>query len=176
MRRGAIAIVLGIVGGIALAGCGSSSGISLPCAPQPGGQLCIKVFESGLTVRDVIGYLAASDSPLAGKTWRLVLNSYTDCRGGGVVDCRVSAYLGPTRHGNPPLATSCRVINGSTVTAPSGCHDTLGAEYASHGDFTGLSVPTRFPLNSRLCVSEEIRSGGSWKTPHQLALACWVLS
>jgi hypothetical protein len=155
----------------ALSGCGSASGkvpapSAPPCASQPTGALCIKVFQSGHAVRDVIGYLSASESPLAGRTWRLTLSRYA-CDPGSDArpHCRAAGkYPGPTRHGRPPLETSCRE-NGSTTTTPRGCHDTLAQETASFGDWSGFGVPKKFATRTWLCVSEEIRVGGVWRQP-----------
>lgn len=163
MRRGVIAIALGALS-FAAAGCGGSGGISLPCSPQPQGKLCIEVFRDGKKVTDAIGYLSASQSPLAGKTWRLVLTA------GG------HAYPGPTRHGNAPQATFCKDSFGKTVTTAPGCHDVLAAEYASLGDFTGFSPPKTFGSAVDLCVSEQIRTAGAWKTAAQPARACSTVS
>ena len=168
------ASVSGLAAGtLALSGCGSASGkLPVPaapqCAPQPTGALCIKVFQSGHTVRDVIGYLSASESPLAGRTWRLTLSRYA-CDPGSQArpSCRAAGkYPGPTRHGRPPLETSCRE-NGSTVTTPRGCHDTLAQETASFGDWPSFVVPKRFVTRAWLCVAEEIRAGGSWHPPER---------
>lgn len=81
--RGLLLGLAALGSAVAPAGCGSASGSAVPisaptvlCAPQPKGALCIKVLQDGHVVHDVIGYLAASDSPLAGKTWRLVLGRY----------------------------------------------------------------------------------------------------
>lgn len=175
---------------VALSGCGSASGsTALPasagtlCPPQPRGEPCIKVLDRGRVVRDVIGYLSASDSPLAGKTWRLVLTRY-DCDPGSSAQPECSAeatYPGPARHGPPPRQTSCRTQSGETVTSPNGCHDTLAQELASFGDWSGLVVPKRFSSNTWLCVAEEIRVAGSWREPSRpLATypirACSVIS
>jgi hypothetical protein len=171
------AIVLGLAalaGALALAGCGSASGSAIPaadpmklCAPQPHGAVCIKVFQNNHAVTDVIGYLSATDSPLAGKTWRLVLSRY-GCDPGSAAhpNCTAAAtYPGPTRHGRPPQQTSCRTQSGETVTTPSGCHDTLAQELASFGDWSGFTVPKRFPSNTWLCVAEQIRVGSAWRQP-----------
>ena len=165
MARTAVAVVAGIVVGLALAGCSNANApVSLPCNPQPSGALCIKVFHDGLSVTDVIGYLSASGSPLAGQTWRLVV------RAGG------RTYPGRTRHGNPPLAISCRNANGSTVTTGSGCDDTLAADYATSGAFAGFDVPKEFFSTVDLCVAEQVRTAGKWRTVAQPAAACSTVS
>jgi hypothetical protein len=158
MRR-AFAILVGAVSVFLLAGCGrSSSAFSLPCNPQPHGQLCVKLVRANGKVSDVIGYLAASDSPLTRRTWRLVLSA------GG------KSFDGPTRHGNPPRATSCRDSNGNTVTTPAGCHDTLASAYAALGEFPGLHLP--LPSGIRLCLSEQLQSGNSWRVEDPPPAAC----
>jgi hypothetical protein len=159
-------VVVGVVLALAgLAGCGGSSNpLGLPCNPQPHGALCIKVFRDGRKVTDAIGYLAASNSPLAGKTWRISL------RAAG------RTYPGPTRHGNPPRATFCRDANGTTVSTPIGCHDTLASAYASMGDFAGFDLPKSLPSNAHLCVFEQIEYGSSWRTVTTPASACTALS
>ena len=159
---------------VALAGCGSASGSAVPvadpmklCAPQPHGAVCIKVFQNNHAVTDVIGYLSATDSPLVGKTWRLVLSRYS-CDPGSTAhpSCTAAAtYPGPTRHGRPPRQTSCRTQSGETVTTPSGCHDTLAQELATFGDWSGFAVPKRFASRTWLCISQQIRTGGSWRAP-----------
>jgi hypothetical protein len=153
---------LGILGGasaaLLLAGCGGSNAVSLPCSPQPHGQLCIKLVRSNGKVTDVIGYLAASDLPLTGKTWRLV------------VSAEGKSFDGPMRHGNPPRATSCRDSSGMTVTAPTGCHDTLASAYATLGDFPGLHLPPA--SGTRLCVAEQLRNGNSWRAKDPPTAAC----
>jgi hypothetical protein len=123
------------------------------------------VFQHGNAVQDVIGYLSASDSPLAGKTWRLALSRYA-CDPGSAARPRCAAaatYPGPTRHGPPPRQTSCRTQSGQTVTTPSGCHDTLAQEMASVGDWSGFAVPKRFASRTWICVAEELRTDGSWQ-------------
>ena len=158
---------------LALSACGSASSkvpvlAGQKCPPRPTGALCIKLFESGHAVRDVIGYLSASDSPLAGKTWRLTLSGFA-CDPGSEPrpNCSPSAtYPGPTRHGRPPIETSCRE-NGSTTTTPPGCHDTLAEELASFGDWPGFGVPKKFATRTWLCVSEEIRVGSAWRQPER---------
>lgn len=172
------AIVIGVAAlatVLALTGCGSASGkVPVPpvpqCHAQPTGALCIKVFQSGHAVRDVIAYLSASESPLGGRTWRLTLSRY-GCDPGSQPrpQCRpASTYPGVTRRGRPPIETSCRE-NGSTtvITTPSGCHDTLAQETASFGDWPAFHVPKKFATRTWLCVSEEIRSAGSWRQPQQ---------
>jgi hypothetical protein len=181
-----IALGLAALGGAAaLSGCGSASGSPpLPayagtlCPVQPNGELCIKVLDQGLTkdviVKDAIGYLAASDSPLAGMTWRLVLGRYV-CDPGSAVRPRCSpsaTYPGPTRRGRPPQQTSCRTESGKTVTAPTGCHNTLAQEFGSFGDWSGLTVPKRVASGTWFCVSEQIRVGSAWRQPRK-ALATY---
>ena len=165
MRRRAVASVGAVLAVVALVGCGGSKkSLGLPCNPEPHGALCIKVFRDGRKVTDAIGYLAASNSPLAGKTWRLSL------RAAG------RTYPGPTRHGNPPPATFCRDANGTTVSTPIGCHDTLASAYASMGDFAGFNLPKSLPSNARLCVYEQIEHGSSWRTVPTPQSACTSLS
>jgi hypothetical protein len=147
MRRGVLALA---VIAFALAGCGSSHGISLPCKPQPQGALCLKVFTSKGKVTDVIGYFSASASPLTGKFWRLAL-------GWG----RSASAPTRARYGNPPAATFCKDSQGNTVTTGDGCNDTLAAFYASGGDFAGLRVPVG-SLPNPVCLREELRSYGEW--------------
>lgn len=162
MNRGmrwAITILGAAVAVFLLAGCGgSSNALGLPCNPQPHGRLCIKLVQNNGKVSDVIGYLAASDLPLTGKTWRLVLAA------GG------KSYDGPTRRGNPTRATSCRDSQGNTVTTPVGCHDTVASEYATLGEFSGLHLPLASGI--RLCVSEQLRTGESWRVENPPAAAC----
>lgn len=172
--RGLLVLLAAVAGAVVLSGCGSAAGsTALPayagtlCPPQPHGEPCIKVLDRGHVVRDVIGYLSASDSPLAGKTWRLVLSRY-DCDPGSAARPRCSAqatYPGPTRRGRPTRQTSCRTQSGKTVTTPNGCHNTLAQELASFGDWSGLAVPKRFASNTWLCVAEQIRVAGAWRKP-----------
>ncbi|HZS30666.1 MAG TPA: hypothetical protein VFA37_05370 [Gaiellaceae bacterium] len=164
MPRGLIGIVVALVGVVLLAGCGGSGGISLPCSPEPQGHLCLKVFHNGSTVTDAIAYLSATESPLAGKTWRLVLA--TD---GGT-------FPGRTHHGLPPDQTFCKDQAGHTVTTGDGCHDTLAEERASVGDFPRFAVPKKLPTGTQLCVSEEILAGGSWRTQTTPTRACAKVS
>jgi hypothetical protein len=154
----AIGILGAAVAALLLAGCGGSNALSLPCSPQPHGGLCIKLVRTNGKVSDVIGYLSASDLPLTGRTWRLALSA------GG------ESFDGPTRHGNPPRATSCRDASGNTVTTPTGCHDTLASAYASLGDFPGLQLPPA--SGTRLCVSEQLRSGNSWRVEDPPTAVC----
>lgn len=163
MLRKAIALA-GIVAVVGLAGCGGSRGLSLPCNPQPQGALCVKVFHDHLSVKDVIGYLSASESPLAGKTWRLVLTS------GG------RTYPGQTRHGNPPIEVYCRDGNGQTVTTGDGCHDTLAAAYAAGGDFPGFNLPVSLKSASDICIAEQVQTSGTWHTEATPARACTTVS
>jgi hypothetical protein len=163
-----------LAGSLALSGCGSASGApGIPsyagtlCPAQPSGEPCVKVLDRGHVVDDVIGYLSASDSPLAGKTWRLVLSRYScDPASAARPKCSPAAiYPGPTRHGLPPARTSCRTQSGETVTTPNGCHNALAQQMGSFGDWSGFALPTRFPSRTWLCVSEQIRVGGSWRQP-----------
>ncbi len=168
-----IALQIAVVtAAVALSGCGSTStavSAGLPCAPQPHGSLCIKVLPVNHAVGDVIAYLAASQWPLADRTWRLALTEY-GCDPGTQAQpsCRASGtYPGPARHGPPPRITSCRA-NGTVVTAPSGCHDTLAQELASFGDFAGFyrfgeGKPHTFTSRVWLCVSEQVRLDGFWR-------------
>ncbi len=178
-RWAIVACALAFAAAPALAGCGSTSSAlpappeALPCAPQPSGALCIKVLLLHHAVGDVVAYLAASDSPLAHRTWRLVLSRYRcDPGSGSRPACRPAAsYPGPTRHGRPPLVTSCRVNGGATVvTAPIGCHDTLAQELATLGEWAGFyrladGRPKAFTSQVWLCVSEQLLVGGAWRQP-----------
>jgi hypothetical protein len=142
-----------------------------PCSAAPqGGALCIKVLASNGVVGDVVGYLSSSASPLKGKRWRLSLTSYP-CDPGTAAKAAcapLQSFPTATRHGVPPIETYCGLPNGKKDTTSAGCHDTLDAEYASHGDWTG------FPLRSKgytvrqemwLCVSEQTLSGNTWTSP-----------
>jgi hypothetical protein len=156
MVRGAVAVIAALLSGVALVGCGRSSAFPIPppashlCAPQPKGALCLKVFTNNGKTTDVIAYLSASDSPLAGKTWRLVL-------GWG----RAGKTPTRARHGNPPDATFCKDSHGNTITTETGCHDTLASFYASGGDFADFQVPTA-SVPVPLCVREEVQENGKW--------------
>jgi hypothetical protein len=133
--------------------------------------MCIKVLRVHHAVGDVIAYLAASESPLAGRTWRLTLRRYgCDPGSGPQPRCRPAAtYPGPTRRGRPPVVTSCRTNGGATVvTAPIGCHDTLAQQMATRGDWTGFyrfgdGRPHTFASRVWLCASEQVRVGGTWR-------------
>jgi hypothetical protein len=158
---------------LAFSGCGATARSVAPapaavvlCAAQPNGAPCIKVLQYNHAVHDVIGYLSASHSPLAGRTWRLVLSRYgCDPGSGARPRCSAAAtYPGPARHGRPPVQTSCRE-NGVTVTTPRGCHNTLAQEMGSFGDWAGFSLPKRFASRAWLCTAEQIRIGGSWREP-----------
>lgn len=142
-------------------------------------DLCIKVIRGAdpATVGDVIGYLSSSGTSLDGKTWRLVLNRYSCDPQAGCGPAKV--YPGPTRHGPPPASTSCRVTGtGTMVTAPPDCHDTLAQAMATHGDWAGFyrladGQARRFASGIWLCVSEQVRVGGSWPAPRPaVARAC----
>lgn len=160
---------------VGLASCSSSSPAVVrapnrqPCAAKPHGALCIKVFADGSSVHDVAGYLSATDSPLAGQSWRLVLTSYPCDPGTAPVPrCALNAtYPGPTRSGAPPLATSCRnTKTGAMTTTPPGCHDTLAEEIGTHGDWSGfMTTGQTVTLAKRtwLCVSEQLRANGAWQ-------------
>jgi hypothetical protein len=167
----AVAVLLGA------AACSSSSSgppsgsFSDPCAAKPqGGAVCITVLANKGVVGDVIGYLSSTKSPLKGKEWRLVLSSYHCYPGTGATpSCApMKSYPTAARHGVPPIEMFCRLANGKKDTTSPGCHNTLDAEYATHGDWTG------FPITSKgytvhhaiwLCVSEQIASGKSWTSP-----------
>ncbi|MDX6481595.1 MAG: hypothetical protein QOG85_2105 [Gaiellaceae bacterium] len=90
MTRGLLALA---VIAFALAGCGSSGSVSVPCSPKPGGALCLKLVRSDGKVRDVIAYRAGRAPQLRGMNWRLDV---------GVG--RLS-YSGPIRHDDPALAS-----------------------------------------------------------------------
>ncbi len=168
VTRGIAAFVAAVVGGAVLAGCGGSTvplpPLSLPCNPQPQGALCIKVYNDHLNVRDVIGYLSASESPLAGKTWRLVLTV------GG------RSYPGLTQHGNPPLQVFCKDASGNTVTTGIGCHDTLADAYASIGAFPGFNPPKRLTSATDISIAEQVQTAGTWHTVAPPARACSTAS
>jgi hypothetical protein len=161
---------------IALFGCSASQSSSpathsqLPCPAKPNGALCIRVFAHHLELDDAVGYLVSSGTTLLNTTWRLVLTSYR-CDPGYQVQPRCNAsgvFPGPTRHGLPPAATSCRVPGAGVITTtPAGCHDTLAQAMATHGDWTGLGLlaqgkPMTFAHPVWLCVSEQVFTG-AWK-------------
>lgn len=140
---------------------------NVPCAPTPNGAVCIKLFTSHAQVQDVIGYLSASNSPLAERTWRLVLGAYPCDPGASPRPaCTISAtYPGPTMHGTPPASTHCVGSNGATLTDPPGCHDTLAELLATHDDWTGFAphgLPTTFTPRAWLCVSEQLQINATW--------------
>jgi len=147
MKRGVLALAVIV---FALAGCGSSHGISLACDPQPQGALCLKIFRDKGKVTDIVAYFSASESPLTGKTWRLAL-----------AWGKSGISPGRTRHGNPPQETFCKDSHGNTVTTGSGCHDTLASEFASFGDFPGFRVPLA-SIPEPLCVQEQVQQNGKW--------------
>jgi hypothetical protein len=138
------------------------------CPAKPNGALCIRMFANHTTVNDVVGYLSSSESTLTAKTWRLELAAYGCDPGQGVkTRCTPSTtYPGPTRTGQPPESSSCRTANGTVLTGPPGCHNTLAQAMASHGDWSGLHSPTK-TLASRtwFCVSEETQRNGTWQDP-----------
>src|SRR5947209_5848046 len=167
VRRFAVAGLLSL---IALVGCGTSrtsllaAHVHLPCPAKPTGALCIRVFAHHLELDDAIGYLVSSEPTLENTTWRLVLTTY-NCDPGRGVEPRCSpsrVFPGPTRHGLPPAASSCRSPATGAITAtPPGCHDTLAQEMATHGDWTGLDQlaqgkPMTFAHPAWLCVSEQV--------------------
>lgn len=175
VRRLTALLVLSL---LAVSGCAQSHASTpaaegrLPCPAKPTGALCIKVFAHHLEVDDAIGYLVSSEPTLMNKTWRLVLTSYS-CDPGEAVQPKCAAsgvFPGPTRHGLPPAATSCRVpATGAITTAPPGCHDTVAQAMGSHGDWAGLvqlgdGKPMTFPHRVWLCVSEQVLSG-IWSPP-----------
>jgi len=167
----AIAILGAAVVALLLAGCGGSKALPLQCASKPRGALCIKVFQHGRSVRDVIGYLAASEPILAGRKWQLALAIYPCDPGTGSVPSCIPAKIfpGPTRQGDPPLATSCRTADGATTTIPTGCHDTLAQETASFGAFVGFHPPKSFTSEVWLCIEEKVVQGRPTAPP---ARAC----
>jgi hypothetical protein len=179
MRRSPIARYASaglLVLAVGLTGCGSSrslgSSVTLQCRPKASGALCIRVISHGATVDDVIGYLSASKSPLAGSTWRLVLTAY-GCNPGvnSISRCVPSgSFAGPTRLGPPPQATSCRTATVATVVSAPGCDVTLAQEMATHGDWAGFfgfaqGQPHVFAARVWLCVSEQVYSNGAWQQP-----------
>jgi len=175
VRRLAALLVLSL---LAVCGCTQSKASTpvgqshLPCPAKPTGALCIKVFAHDLQVDDAIGYLVSSEPTLMNKTWRLVLTTYNCDPGKGVQPrCAASGvFPGPTHHGLPPAATSCRVpATGATTTTPPGCHDTVAQAMATHGDWAGLTLlaqgkPMTLTHRVWLCVSEEVLSG-TWSPP-----------
>lgn len=159
-------------------GCSTSNGslpatrAQLPCPAKPTGSLCIRVFAHHLELRDAIGYLVSSEPTLANTTWRLVLTSYR-CDPGRSLRPRCApsdVFPGPSRHGLPPAATSCRMpATGAITTTAPGCHDTLAQEMATHGDWTGLDQlargePMAFAHPVWLCVSEQVLTD-AWRQP-----------
>jgi len=162
MTRAAIACA-GVVALLALAGCGNSNPLGLPCNPSPQGTICVKVYNDHLQVRDVIAYLSASDSPLGGKTWRLVLTA------GG------RTYPGTSQRGAPPIQVFCKV-NGQTITTGNGCHDTLGEFRPSFGDFPGFNPRVSLKSAGDICVFEQIQTGGTWHTEATPSRACSSVS
>lgn len=152
MQRRSTALAAVALAALAIAGCGGSHAISLPCAPEPHGHLCLKVSRDGNgKVTDVIAYFSASASPLTGKKWRLAL-TYGQS----------GIYPGRTRHGNPPRETYCKDAHGDTATTGNGCDDTLAADYASLGDFAGFSVPRASLPDEPTCVQEQVMENGKW--------------
>ena len=128
------------------------------------------MFASNAIVRDVVGYLASTDSPLQGVRWRLTLDTYACDPGTGTTpSCSPThSYPGITRRGVPPIETSCRQPDGSTDTTSPGCHDTLAAAYASHGDWPSFDVTGKgFAVHTKtwFCLSEQVLSSGTWTTP-----------
>ncbi len=113
-------------------------------------------------MRDVIAYLSASESPLAGKTWRLVLTA------GG------RTYPGPSRHGTPPIQVYCKDANGQTITTADGCHDTLAEARAV--DFLGFNPPVSLQSAGDICIAEQIETNGTWHTAAPPARACSTVS
>ena len=163
MSRVAIALA-GIALGLTLAACGNSNPLGLPCNPQPEGAICLNVYNDHLQVRDVIAYLSESDSPLAGKTWRLALTA------GG------RSYPGVTQHGTPPIQVFCKDAAGQTITTGDGCHDTLADERTEGGDFPGFEPPVSLRSAGEICVTEQIRTNGKWRTQATPARACASVS
>jgi hypothetical protein len=165
MKRVLPTLVVIALAAAVLAGCGSGSNpLGLPCNPQPNGAICVKVFNDHLHVRDVIVYLSASDSPLAGKTWRLVLTA------GG------KTYPGERQHGVPPLQVFCKDSAGQTITTGNGCHDTLADQRASIGEFPGFNPPMSLNSAGDVCVAEQIETNGTWHTEATPARVCSSVS
>ena len=181
LDRGRLCAALVVLSLAGLVGCSSSSSVSangaeasLPCSAKPTGNLCIRVFSHHLEVDDVIGYIVSSQPTLAGRTWRLVLTSYS-CDPGVARQPKCNAsgeFPGPTRRGLPPVATSCRAsATGAVVTEPPGCHDTLGQAVGSLGDWAGFEPlatqdkPVKFNSPVWLCVSEQLLTGSGWQQP-----------
>lgn len=165
------------LGFVALTACSSDGGVptgsgarppgKTPCAPAASGALCITLVTAHHEVQDVIGYLSASNSPLAGQDWRLVLSAYP-CRPGTAASpaCAPSgSYPGPVRHGVPPASTHCVTQHGAVVSDAPGCHDTLAEQLAIFGDWSGFAphgLPVTFAHKTWLCVTEQIRTGETW--------------
>ena len=167
MPRFAISAVA-LAAALALGGCGGGGssaittlpdGNALPCPAQQQGALCVKIFRDGETLQDVIAYLTASGSPLEGKTWRLVASV------GG------RSYPGPARRGDPPVDPECY-----PNSKKPDCTITLAEELASRGDFSPLQLPQQVPLNTQICVSEQLRSGSAWHDASQPTKACTTTS
>ena len=150
MVRGAIAIAVGVAAALSLAACGNAYSRT-PCAPQPQGAVCIKVFHDGATVRDVIGYLAASSSPRPQEKWRLVLMVYPCDPGGKPVPACIPTHIypGPTRRGNPAIVQ----------------------ETGSYGDFAGFDLPRKFTSAVWLCVEKKLVQGPPLPPPPRACAA-----
>lgn len=157
---------------LALAGCSSQTPLpsSSQCASKANGALCIKVIANGPAVGDVIGYVSYSGTFLTGKTWQLVLASYS-CDPGqrSQPACRATAtYPGQVHHGPGPADTYCKDANGATVTTPPGCHDVLWSEFATLGNWSGFhkfvnNRPWIVPSHTWLCITERVQIGGHWQ-------------
>jgi hypothetical protein len=170
IRRGGV--LLGLIGLLwSQAGCSSSHrGLTDPCPPAAAGRLCINVITDHAGVTDVIGYLSASDSPLAGRTWRLALSIYPCDPGAGPPACAATAtYPASSQTGTPPTSTYCRSTSGAQLTSPPGCHNTETEALATHDDFrgflptaNGVPQPRTFTTRTWLCVSEQLRAGATW--------------
>jgi hypothetical protein len=116
---------------------------------------------------------SASLPILAHHRWQLALAIYPcDPGTGSVPHCiPMKIYPGPTRHGNPPLATSCRNANGATTTTPNGCHDTLAQEVATHGDFFGFDPPQSLASQVWVCIQEGLGQGSPTAAPERACSA-----
>ena len=169
-----VLVVAAVLLGVTACDSGSSdrpTPFSRPCLAEPqGGHLCIKMFASNGSVRDVVGYLSSTDSPLQGTRWRLTLDTFTCDPGTGITpSCRAThSYPGAARRGAPPIETSCRQPDGSTDTTSPGCHDTLASAYASVGDWPRFDVSGKgYVVREKtwFCISEQVASAGKWTSP-----------
>lgn len=173
LLKSGLAGVTALLAALTIAGCSASStelhsSNSVPCAAAPTGAMCIKVIQEDGVVRDVLGYLSSSESPLRGHTWRLVLQGFPcDPGDGAQPTCAATAsYPGPTRHGVPTRVGSCRQPDtGDVITDAPGCHDTLSQASAGLDDWKGFRVPASTGTPDWLCVSLQVRDAQRWAVP-----------